>query len=879
MTFRTKDGFIYHKGEWYDGREGVEILPDGTRIETFLSADGPIMNTAAGSTGMEFPNTDMYYMNPLITVDMVRHASKHYIFSRIMRQIDDFAFSGAYLRASPPEREAEDIDEQEIDDVQAKVDAIDRKVIKTITRCRQAAYDEIIYGTVVFEKVKGKIEGWKAPVVVKRLPAYSFCERPIGRMDIMRYIVGDILYGIVFDKQTDTFEFWQKQNQISNPIMIPSRNVIHIRDEVSEQVDGNSLLVQILPLIKKLEFADMCLMQTVHRAGAPLLWMKVEEYPDKHGNLQNAPAAWDPKRAYDEGKKIGQNWGKDSVLIANSCITPVPLDFKIAIDPIRVVQFLETRILYALIPRDFTEQSGQAVSKTSAPTLKLLVLVADGWRARASKPFTDMWAEILEENGYPGWTVEIVWKELDPTDEKAIYDRAAVANGMGIFTEDEIREMVGYEPKPEDPNDPNLPENQLQQPVLDENGQPVIGQDGQPVYQPVAPADTGFPNQGKVAPNQPTNLKKQPGPKGKTRMGDLVQPNKTLPKQGKGNKKTATTSDGKDVADRQGKPVKNSRKRTLPVTNSKKGDSHADLEKIMKEKVRLFAEFCKVNGYLPWEDKPIPQPIKNSWDAWNKAHPGSNWDAWNRAHMGLHDLSAAADIDANLGKISADLKAQGIVQAPFTFLGGTGKEPAMGKTLSGGTKLVWSASGVTWINPEAVEADLNQIPKGAQGLVKAVEISPYVSPDEAATMKALGWAKGTGHIRATTYPDMKAIVIWNAADKNASSYNTRNTIFHEVGHLFNQKRGFLSYNKPYADAFSKDLKSGYRQQWGGYSTEYAQSYANETPTPEDKYVEDFAETFALVLEGKTDNSMANRVALIQKELSEEEAALKRQESK
>lgn len=632
MAFVTKEGFLFNKGEWTDVRERMDLLPDGVTIEHFLNSSDLVMNTAAGSTGMEFPNVDIYYVNPLITVDMVRHASKHYIVSRIMRQIDDFAFSGAYIKVSPPEAEAEDITEQEIDDCQQKVDEIDKKVVKTITRCRQTVYDELIYGTAVFEKVKGLIEGWKAPVIVKRLPAYSFCERPAARMDIMKYVVGDVLYGIVFDKEADVFEFWQKQNQVSVPVMIPTKNVIHVRDEVSEQVDGTSFLVQILPLVKKLEFADMCLMQTVHRAGAPILWITVEEYPDKKGALQAVPSAWTPKQAYDNGKNLGKNWGKDSVLIANSSLTPHPLDFKMAIDPIRVVEFLERRILYALIPRDFTEQSGQAVSKTSAPTLKLLVLVAEGWRTRAAKPWIELWQEILADNGYKGWKVEIVWKELDPTDEKSLYDRVSVANSMSVFTEDEIRDMVGYEPKPEDPDDPNLPENQPQIPMIDPvTGEPVIGADGQPVMQPNAPPEpkpgAGIVNRGIFK-------------KGKSRFFKKKKKNNVPAVAPAQAGKQIKTSKGDEVVDTKGKPIKN----TAIVVNTETKKTPVELEKIMADKARLFAKWAEEQGYLPWEPAPEPEPTPKNLDQPIKNDAGS-WEKYDAEHKGVPKEYYAAGLE------------------------------------------------------------------------------------------------------------------------------------------------------------------------------------------------------------------------------------------
>lgn len=448
MTFETEYS-IYHNGEWYDKSKKVLVLPDGTRIENLApSYDNLVENAYAGSIGMEFPNTDTYFVNPAITVDVIRHASKHYLFSRILKQIDDFAFNGAKIVARPPEDEAANITEEEIQEVQAKVDQIDKKVIKTVLRMRQAVTDQIIYGSAIFERILGNIEGWKAPVIFKRLPAYSFCERPIGRMDITRYVVGDILYGIVFDKQTDTYEYWQKQNNISNPIQIPTKNVIHVKDEISEQVDGDSFVAKILPLIKKLEYADMALMETVHRAGAPLLWLQIEEYRD---NPQaQGQGIWSPKKAYEEGKKIAINHGKNNAMIAPSCIKPIPLDYRLAIDPIRVIESYEARILKAMIPRDFTEQTGAAVSKSATPTLRLLMLVAEGWREKVSGPFEELWRKIFEDNGYPGWSIEIQWTDLDPVDETELYRRAQIAFTMGdTFSQNEIREIADWPAKSE----------------------------------------------------------------------------------------------------------------------------------------------------------------------------------------------------------------------------------------------------------------------------------------------------------------------------------------------------------------------------------------------------------------------------------------------
>jgi hypothetical protein len=243
MTFETETS-VYHDGEWYDKSQMVMVLPDGTRLEPITNNDDILMNSIS-TVGQEFTDTDIYYQNPTMDVGLVRNISKHYLLSRILKQIDDFAFNGARIRVVPPEDESEDISEQEIDDVQSKVTTIDNKIIKTTVRMRQATYDSIIYGSAIFERIMGDIEGWEAPVIMKRLPAFSFCEHPIGRMDPRRYVTGQILLGIVYDKKSGKYEYWQKQDNVSTPIQIPTKNVIHIRDEIAEAVDGESFIVRL----------------------------------------------------------------------------------------------------------------------------------------------------------------------------------------------------------------------------------------------------------------------------------------------------------------------------------------------------------------------------------------------------------------------------------------------------------------------------------------------------------------------------------------------------------------------------------------------------------------------------------------------------------
>lgn len=549
MTFDTTNS-IYHDGEWYDKSEMVLVLPDGTRLEPISNNDGIITNNMA-TDGQEFTDTDSYYQNPTMDVNLVRNVSKHYLLARILKQIDDFAFNGAKIRVVPPEDESKDISEDEIDEVQAKISAIDNKIIKTTTRMRQATYDSIIYGSAVFERIIGTIEDWKAPVIMKRLPAFSFCEQPAGRSDPRMYVAGQILLGIIYDKKKGSYEYWQKQDNASAPVQIPTKNVIHIRDEISEAVDGESFVAKVVPLIRKLEVADMALSQTVHRAGAPLLWIQVKEYRDQP--IVKGQGMWTPKKAFEEGKKIAVNHGRNNAMVAPDIIQPIPLDYTLPLNPIEVVNSYELRILKALIPRDFLEREGDSISSSSAPTLKLITMIAEGWREKVSRPFIEMWNNVLEENGYHGWTIEVEWTDLDPESEIDKYEKAKKAYEMGeTFTEDEIREIAGWTPKSE-------------------------------------------------------SAKKEQEEKRKESK-EIEEPKPKPTKKSESGSEEVETEEGDTVKDKQDKPIKNE-----VIHNSEEAAKSAVLD-IQKEKERLFIEWAKAAGYLndlELDLKNVESPIEN----------------------------------------------------------------------------------------------------------------------------------------------------------------------------------------------------------------------------------------------------------------------------
>jgi hypothetical protein len=413
-----------------------------------------ITNSKIGSEqGMEFPNLGEFFENPNITLEDVRPASRHPVINATIRKIEKFIFEGMEPLAVPPDEIANTVTKEQQQEVQTLVETVDKFAMKTPVRVKQAWRDVRIYGPALFEVLYGNIKGlnksYKGPVVFKRLPVYSFNEQPAQKMDPETYVAGDLVKGIIFNMKTQEYEFYQKQTQSQQPKQLKTENILMIKNETADAPDGESVIATLVPLIRRMAFADKALTQNVNRKGAPALDVVVHEYRDQAAPMN--PDAWPTSHALTEAKKIGRNWGKDTVLAHPDCIELKPMDWTDnGLNPMEVVNFYNERILYALIPRDFTENKGIAISNTGTSSLDMLNLWARGEQHEIEEPFLRIWDKILEENGFPGWRVEFVWKEMTPDSGDQLFNRMRVARDVGVFTPDEMREMVEYPPLTED---------------------------------------------------------------------------------------------------------------------------------------------------------------------------------------------------------------------------------------------------------------------------------------------------------------------------------------------------------------------------------------------------------------------------------------------
>lgn len=107
---------------------------------------------------------------------------------------------------------------------------------------------------------------------------------------------------------------------------------------------------------------------------------------------------------------------------------------------------LKAEILNHLIPRDWIEQNGQAVSKSSQPLWDLAMLVVDGWRAALAEAIEELLTRVLEANGFTDWSVQFVWKKLEYEDKVQLRTQALAAWERSALTLDRLYKIMGWDP-------------------------------------------------------------------------------------------------------------------------------------------------------------------------------------------------------------------------------------------------------------------------------------------------------------------------------------------------------------------------------------------------------------------------------------------------
>jgi len=434
----------------------------------------------AGSIGSPFPSVTTAFSGRRLDIRLLEQTARAPPIARSLWQLQLIAFPWFDFKIIPPNDE--EIDEDENKELLKKLEELDRR-IQTSVLCAQAMYDVITYGSAIFEITwKNDEDGYLSPDIVQRLPAQSFNLAPPGASgNRTKFVTGNILKGIIYNKENKCYEYWQNQDLYGTsglPVQIPNEQIIHIKDARSSYIDGEPYLAGITSTIAQLEFVRKRVMQTVTRIGSPKQIATVGIPPaylkalEQDGVQVPVTSAVPGAGSTPADLYLTDLWEMARVLVENQSsdiAVAVPEGIKlewerpsIPFNPTEIDQYLIKEAIYHIFPRDILDVAAQAISTTSSPLLELLKMMVQGWQSLCSIKFeNDLWNKFLKLNGYEGYRIEMDWTSLIPPDQQRIETLALQKFNSHVITANECRVEMGLPPLDPAPWMENLTEREI----------------------------------------------------------------------------------------------------------------------------------------------------------------------------------------------------------------------------------------------------------------------------------------------------------------------------------------------------------------------------------------------------------------------------------
>ena len=386
--------------------------------------------------GGEFPSHSGYD-DYRIDAEKLLSVSESGVVDRLLWQIWMLIEHGRDFKIVTPEDQTNnDALVQKVQEVKKQLWRIDTQLDTGIIMSKLWA-DDVIFGSGLVEMGLpvddqgqtsgwGDIDGWNAPEWLQYLDAYSFADQYQGCNE-PAFVLGRMLKGIVWERSTKQMQYWQVPYLGASAIQIPVGRILHIKDKRSRYPDGKSYLAGIAPTVSQLEYVRKAFMQNVATRGVQRLALQVKEMRDPAGKPLPPPDGKAGKTRFERAYKVGENavknYGNNQATLLWEDHEPIWAPAGNLGDIIKPDEYLKAEILNQLMPRDWIEQTGQAISTTSQPLLELAMMVVHAWREIISKPFEDLYTQILEANGFTDWACEFTYTDPNMT---ALIDKQKV---------------------------------------------------------------------------------------------------------------------------------------------------------------------------------------------------------------------------------------------------------------------------------------------------------------------------------------------------------------------------------------------------------------------------------------------------------------------
>lgn len=302
-------------------------------------------------------------------------------------------------------------------------------------RMQQAWHSTFWYGPGLFNPVMEWVGNEYRLTALRYLPPDSFATAPTSSKKYRSY--NPILPGIALSQDNEV-EYWQVQDETDTT---PRRvdNVFVIQDPIRPELGSRPTVLSVLANIAMLDYLWAAQMQKAHRTGSPLLFVRISgartaaQLGGKTGDVEYA-------------QKFLKNWGKNTGYVLRDNMELVNPHITDTADNLETIDRLDQMITAHFSPSGFISKSGPTIGGSSAPEKELLAAYVRGIQSWLEAGFSHLLQEVVDANGYDGFTVRVDLPDLEFDERDIEIRQATIGDKTQSLTINEIRALLHHPP-------------------------------------------------------------------------------------------------------------------------------------------------------------------------------------------------------------------------------------------------------------------------------------------------------------------------------------------------------------------------------------------------------------------------------------------------
>ena len=370
-------------------------------------------------------STGGYYEAPEIDADKLRDFKDNIYGRGLSNKLKNLIFGDKFAL------EVKDLKGETDENLQkALMQICESKSVRLWANMQRAYMDIFWYGIALFNPVWGYENNEYKLLKLRHLPAYSFRAAPVtGTIKIY----SQILQGITLNETKNKIEFYQTDE---NGIAQQLKNVFYVKDPSTQGLAGESIIVPLVPIIEMLKYAWDMQMKQVHRTGAKILFIKVDNpqlASNKNGNVGDVEYA----------NNLLEKWSSDMAYQLRENMTLIDPGIKDDSNNLEIIDALHHMLIDYVTPTSFIAREGSSIGGSEKQREEMLFKYIAGIHSWLEDQFEMLLNRYLEYNEYKDYTVSI-YIPTPSIDRSEIELKQAVEGFKSkSLTINEIRKRLG----------------------------------------------------------------------------------------------------------------------------------------------------------------------------------------------------------------------------------------------------------------------------------------------------------------------------------------------------------------------------------------------------------------------------------------------------